>query len=383
MTTTEILAKLVSFPVLGNESNLTILNWIREYLDGFGVTYKLVPNEDGSKASLHCRFGPAVDGGLILSGHMDVVPTTGQPWTTDPFELIDKGDGNVYARGSCDMKGFLACCLAAIPDLLNANLQRPIYFAFSYDEEVGCRAGVALAEDIRDHYTENATYAIIGEPSMLQPIVGQKGINVYKTTFHGSQGHSSRVRQEVSAVHEAARFVNWLDNYMDNLIAAGRTDERFHPNHTSLHVGVIHGGTAFNIIANECYIDWDYRNIPSDDAAAIFADAEAYCQGRIRALRKVYPAFNITHEAHHPPVVALDTPNDAKVVSLVKKLTGNHNISTVSYAAEAGQFSQAGFEAVICGPGSIEQAHRANEYVAKSQLAGCDQMLRKLIQEFS
>lgn len=373
----------MSFPVLGNESNLTILNWIREYLDGFGVTYKLVPNEDGSKASLHCRFGPAVDGGLILSGHMDVVPTTGQPWTTDPFELIDKGDGNVYARGSCDMKGFLACCLAAIPDLLNANLQRPIYFAFSYDEEVGCRAGVALAEDIRDHYTENATYAIIGEPSMLQPIVGQKGINVYKTTFHGSQGHSSRVRQEVSAVHEAARFVNWLDNYMDNLIAAGRTDERFHPNHTSLHVGVIHGGTAFNIIANECYIDWDYRNIPSDDAAAIFADAEAYCQGRIRALRKVYPAFNITHEAHHPPVVALDTPNDAKVVSLVKKLTGNHNISTVSYAAEAGQFSQAGFEAVICGPGSIEQAHRANEYVAKSQLAGCDQMLRKLIQEFS
>jgi acetylornithine deacetylase len=379
MTTTEILAKLVSFPVLGNESNLTILKWIENYLTERGVTYQLLPNEDGSKASLHCRIGPATDGGTVLSGHMDVVPVAGQPWNTDPFELVDKGDGRLYARGSCDMKGFLACCLAAVPDLLAADLKKPIYFAFSYDEEVGCQAGVELAEGIMNFYEEKPRHAIIGEPSMMAPIVGQKGINVYKTTVHGSQGHSSRVRQEVSAVHEAARLIVWLEDYMDQLIAEGRTDNRFTPNHTSIHTGVVHGGSAFNIIANECYFDWDYRNIPSDDAAQIFAAFEQHCKDRVRELRRVYPDANIVHEAHHPPVVALDTADSADVVRLIKQLTGNEKTSTVAYAAEAGQFSQAGFEAVICGPGSIEQAHRANEFVDKSQLAECDAFLRRLI----
>ncbi|MEL6276153.1 MAG: acetylornithine deacetylase [Bacteroidota bacterium] len=378
MTTTEILAELVSFPVLGGESNLSILAWIRNYLDEHAVSYRLLPNEDGTKAALHCRFGPAVDGGVILSGHMDVVPTEGQPWETNPFELVKKGD-KLYARGSCDMKGFLACCLAAVPALKTAPLQRPIYFAFSYDEEIGCRAGVKLANDIMSYYPETPAYAVIGEPSLLKPIVGQKGINVYKTTVYGSQGHSSRVKEEVSALHEAARLVIWLEEYMDQLIGEGRTDDRFQPNHTSIHVGVIHGGTAFNIVANECWFDWDYRNIPSDSAAAIFAAFEKHCQSRIVELRKKFPGFNITHESHHPPVVALDTAEDASVVDLVKELTGEHVTSTVSYAAEAGQFSQAGFEAVICGPGSIAQAHRANEFIAKEQLAGCDEMLKKLI----
>jgi len=218
LTSTEILAQLITFPVLGGESNLSLLEWIKQYLEEREVPYRLLPNEDGTKAALHCRFGPSLDGGVVLSGHMDVVPTEGQPWDTDPFELVEKGD-KLYARGSCDMKGFLACCLAAVPKLKMAELQRPIYFAFSYDEEVGCQAGVALANDIKNYYTETPTYAIIGEPSMLRPIVGQKGINVYKTTVYGSQGHSSRVREEVSAVHEAARLVIWLEEYMDQLIA--------------------------------------------------------------------------------------------------------------------------------------------------------------------
>lgn len=382
MTTTAILTKLVSFPIFGGDPNLPIVNWITAYLEQHGVAYQLVYNEEKTKACIHCRFGPAVDGGVVLSGHLDVVPTAGQPWDTNPFELVDKGD-KLYARGSCDMKGFIACCLQAVPDLLVAKLQTPIYFAFSFDEEIGCQSGEMLAAAIRDNYAETAKYAIIGEPSMLQPIVGQKGINVYKTTFFGSQGHSSRVKQEVSAVHEAARFTVWLENYMDELIAQGRTDDRFHPNHTSIHVGVVHGGTAFNIIANECYIDWDYRNIPSDSAAEIFAAAEAYCQERMDKLQPNHPEFRIEHEAHHPPVVALDTPDDASVVDLIKELTGNHVTSTVSYAAEAGQFSQAGFEAVICGPGSIAQAHRANEFVEKEQLAGCEQMLRRLMDRLS
>lgn len=380
MTTTEILAQLVRFPVLGGQSNLSILQWITDYLDRYGVVYRLLPNEDGTKAALHCRFGPSVDGGTILSGHMDVVPTEGQDWQTDPFELVEK-DGLLYARGSCDMKGFLACCLAAVPDLLAASLQKPIYFAFSYDEEIGCRAGVALAEDIRAYYPERPAYAIIGEPSMLQAIVGQKGINVYKTTFHGSQGHSSRVREEVSAVHEAARFTVWLEDYMQQL-AERQTDDRFHPNHSSIHVGVIRGGTAFNIIANECMLDWDYRNIPADDAGEIFATVAAHCQARERLLQQKFPAFKIVHEAHHPPVIALDTPADAPVVNFIKELSGCSETSTVAYAAEAGQFSQAGFQAVICGPGSIAQAHRANEFVSQEQLDLCDALLRRLIDRF-
>ncbi len=377
MTTTEILAELVRFPVLGGQSNLRLLHWIESYLRERGVSYQLLPNEDGSKAALHCRFGPATDGGVILSGHMDVVPTEGQDWATDPFELVEK-DGLLYARGSCDMKGFLAACLAAVPALQAATLVLPVYFAFSYDEEIGCRAGLLLAEGIRDYYSERPAYAIIGEPSRLRPITGQKGINVYTTTFYGSQGHSSRVREEVSAVHEAARFTVWLEDYMLRL-AEQQTDDRFQPNHTTIHAGVIHGGTAFNIIANECSVDWDYRNIPADDAAAIFATVEAYCREREQRLQAKFAGFRITHRAHHPPVIALDTPEEAAVVGFIKTLSGYQQTSTVAYAAEAGQFSQAGFQAVICGPGSIAQAHRANEFISCEQLAACDTFLQRLI----
>ena len=176
----DILAKLVSFPVLGGDSNLSILTWIKSYIESHGVTVHLVPNEEGNKASLHCRIGPAVDGGVILSGHMDVVPVEGQEWTTDPFILTDIGDDNLYGRGSSDMKGFLACCLAALPKMTQAQLKKPIYFAFSYDEEIGCLAGTALAKAIKNNYTETPKYAIIGEPSMMEPIIGQKGFISWK-----------------------------------------------------------------------------------------------------------------------------------------------------------------------------------------------------------
>ncbi len=377
MTATEILSQLVTFPGLGGESNLPVLHWIETYLTDHGVAYTLVPNEDGSKACLHCRIGPAVDGGVILSGHLDVVPTVGQPWDTDPFELVPKGD-KLFARGSCDMKGFLACCLASVPLLRATDLKKPVYFAFSYDEEVGCRAGDLIAGAIRSAYPEQPLGAIIGEPTMLQPMVGQKGIMVYTTVIKGSQGHSSRIREEVDAVHEAARLIVWLEEKMDALIAAGRTDDRFAPNHTSIHVGKIAGGSAFNIIANECSFDWDYRTIPMDDADQLFSDFGAYCREREREGRKRYPAFSITHLPMHPPVPPLDTAEDAPIVALVKEISGNPTTGTVAYAAEAGQFSNAGFPSVLCGPGDIAQAHRANEFVAVEQLEGCMRMIERL-----
>ncbi len=382
LTATDILTQLVSYPIFGGDGNLAITAWIKSYLEEHGVAYQVVPDESGTKEAIHCRIGPAADGGIILSGHLDVVPVVGQPWNTDPFELTLQGD-KLYARGSCDMKGFVACCLASIPVFQAAKLTRPVYFAFSFDEEIGCMAGDLVAGAIRDFYAEKPAGAIIGEPSMLQPMVGQKGIMVYTTTVHGSQGHSSRIKQEVDAIHEAARLIIWLEDKMDALIAAGRTDDRFHPNHTSIHVGTVQGGSAFNIIANKCSFDWDFRNIPMDDAAEIFAEFEAYCQERVTLRRTVYPDFAIEHVPMHPAVPPLDTPENAPIVDLVKKISGVQQTSTVSYAAEAGQFSNAGFPAVICGPGDIAQAHRANEFVAVEQLEGCLTMLANLAKTLS
>jgi len=381
MNAEEILAKLVSFPVLGGQSNLSILNWIKEYIESFGVQTHLVPNEDQTKASLHCRIGPAVDGGVILSGHMDVVPVEGQDWTTDPFLLTDKGDGKLYGRGSCDMKGFLACCLAALPKMVEADLSKPLYFAFSYDEEVGCLAAPELARAIRDYYSETPKYAIIGEPSMMEPIIGQKGIYIMETYVYGSAGHSSRIKQEVSAIHESMRLILWLEQKMDELIKAERLDDRFHPPHSTIHIGLVEGGIAPNVIADKAKFYWDLRTIPKDDMDEIVAEFEAYCRERESVLREIYPDFKIENVENHPPVPHLDTQIDDEVVELIKRLSGNSKWTTVSYAAEAGQFANEGFQSAICGPGSIAQAHRANEFVSKEQLVKGEEFMYRLIEE--
>ncbi len=382
MSVTEILSKLVSFPVLGGQSNLSILRYIEGILQDKGIDYQLVFNDEGHKASLHCRIGPAVNGGVILSGHTDVVPVEGQAWDTDPFVLTEK-DGKLYGRGSCDMKGFLACCLASVDLFKSAGLKRPVYFAFSYDEEIGCVAAPALVRAINAHYAEKPKYAIIGEPSRMQPIVGQKGICVLETTVHGSAGHSSRIKQEVSAIHVAARLINWLEQKMEALIAAGRTDDRFQPNHSSLHSGIIHGGIAPNVIADRCSFHWDVRSIPADRIEDIIEDFEQHCRNLETELRQRFPGARIETVQHHPPVPPLDTPEDWSVVALARRLSGIQEVATVSYAAEAGQFAEGGFEAVICGPGDIAQAHRANEFIEISQLEKGMEMMKKLAEELA
>jgi acetylornithine deacetylase len=376
-----ILSDLVSFPVLGGESNLTIIHWIRDYLERHGVKTKLVPNEEGNKASLHCRIGPAVDGGVILSGHTDVVPVEGQDWKTDPFVLTDPGDGKLYGRGSCDMKGFIACCLAVLPEMLNADLKRPIYFAFSYDEEVGCLSAPDLIIDIQRTYSEKPKYAIIGEPSLMKPVVGQKGICVLETYVNGSAGHSSRIKQEVSAIHESARLILWLEKKMNDLIEAGQIDDRFIPPHSSLHVGIVKGGIAPNVIADQASFHWDVRIIPKDDVHQILEEFRIYCNQREKELQEVFPDFKIETIEHHPPVPPLDTAADQEIVDLVKKLSRNSELETVAYAAEAGQFALGGYQSIICGPGSIAQAHRANEFIDKDQLNKGVKMLMSLVGE--
>ena len=383
MNEIEILRKLISFPVLGGESNLSIITWIQTYIESYGVTTHLVPNDEGNKASLHCRIGPAIDGGVILSGHTDVVPVEGQDWSTDPFVLTDGGDGKLYARGSCDMKGFVACCLALLPKMNAANLQSPIYFAFSYDEEIGCLAGPDLVAAINTHYEEKPKYAIIGEPSMLMPMIGQKGICVLDTHVNGSAGHSSRILQEVSAIHESARLVLWLEDKMKQLVDAGRIDNRFHPPHSSLHIGQIQGGIAPNIIADQASFFWDVRTIPMDQAVDIINEFETYCRSRETILREIYPDFKITTKQHHPPVPPLDTEENDDVVAFTQSLVETDSWDTVSYAAEAGQFAEGGFQSIICGPGSIAQAHRANEFIEIDQMTKGVQMIQKLIDQLS
>ena len=383
MNVEELLAKLVSFPVLGGESNLSILNWINDYLKSYGIQSYLVPNNEKNKASLHCRIGPPVDGGVILSGHMDVVPVDGQDWKTNPFILTDKGDGKLYGRGACDMKGFLACCLAAIPEIINTDLQKPLYFAFSYDEEIGCLAAPELARAIKKHYKETPKYAIIGEPSMMEPIIGQKGIYIMDTYVHGSAGHSSRIKQEVSAIHEAMRLILWLESKMDSLIKQGITDKRFHPPHTTIHIGQVNGGIAPNVIADKVHFCWDIRTIPKDSIDQIVSEFKEHCRKREKVLRENYSKFKIENIENHPVVPHLDTKVDDDVVHLIKSISGNNQWDTVSFAAEAGQFANEGFQSAICGPGSIAQAHRADEFITKSQLKKGVKMIHKLIQKMS
>ena len=383
MNVEELLAKLVSFPVLGGESNLSILNWINDYLKSYGIQSYLVPNNENNKASLHCRIGPPVDGGVILSGHMDVVPVDGQDWKTNPFILTDKGDGKLYGRGACDMKGFLACCLAAIPEIINTDLQKPLYFAFSYDEEIGCLAAPELARAIKKHYKETPKYAIIGEPSMMEPIIGQKGIYIMDTYVYGSAGHSSRIKQEVSAIHEAMRLILWLESKMDSLIKQGITDKRFHPPHTTIHIGQVNGGIAPNVIADKVHFCWDIRTIPKDSIDQIVSEFKEYCHKREKVLRENYSKFKIENIENHPVVPHLDTKVDDDVVHLIKSISGNNQWDTVSFAAEAGQFANEGFQSAICGPGSIAQAHRADEFITKSQLKKGVKMIHKLVQQMS
>ena len=383
MNVEQILTKLVSFPILGGQSNVTIMNWIKQYLEAFDVEVNLIPNENENKVSLHCRIGPPIDGGVILSGHMDVVPVDGQKWSTDPFVLTDKGNGKLYGRGSSDMKGFLACCLATVPEMLKADLKKPIYFAFSYDEEVGCLAAPDLTKAMRSFYEETPKYAIIGEPSMMEPIIGQKAIYIMDTYVNGSAGHSSRIKQEVSAIHETMRLILWLENKMDSLIKEDRLDNRFDPPHSTIHIGIVKGGIAPNVIADRVHFSWDLRTIPKDNIYSIISEFQEYCIERENQLQKIFPEFKIENVENHPVVPHLDTDANDDVLTLIKKISGNSSWDTVSYAAEAGHFANQGFHSAICGPGDIAQAHRGDEFISKDQLHKGVGMIENLVKELS
>jgi len=375
---TTLLAKLVSFDTTSSESNLALIEFVEHYLADYGVASERVMSPCGSKANLIARVGPDAPGGVMLSGHTDVVPVAGQPWSSDPFTLRDGGDGRLYGRGTCDMKGFIACALAMVPSWVNAPLKQPIYFGFSYDEEIGCVGAPSLIKRFYEHYSTTA-HVIVGEPTSMQPVVAQKGATNLRTSVIGQEAHSSQVNQGTSAIHVAARLVTFIEDTMAALVEEGRVDEAFNVPHTSLHVGKIKGGTAINIMARECQFEWEIRHLPTESFDEVYARFDAYCAQLSAELQAKGKHVEITTEPLNVTVPGLaDRAND-QVLRLAKDhlphACCNH---AVAYATEAGQFQGQGLQTIILGPGSIAQAHQPDEYIETAQLHECTAFMQRL-----
>jgi acetylornithine deacetylase len=374
----DMLKRLVAFDTTSRNSNLELIHYIRDYLADFGVESTLVPNAEGTKANLFASIGPDREGGVVLSGHTDVVPVDGQPWTTDPWDLTEKDDGNLYARGTCDMKGFVAACLANLPAFQRARLKVPMHFAFSYDEEIGCLGAPALAERLVGAVPRPQA-VIVGEPTMMGVVNAQNAGGGIVATFTGFEAHSSMTHLGVSAIHFAGDFIHWLNELQVELAGRKRTDIDTVPGHTTINVGVIKGGTAGNILARECTLNWGYRTLPGDDPWEVQRRAEKYiAELLLPKMRTKHADANITLKRRSFVPGLLPQENE-EAAELALQWTGGNRTYAVPYATEAGIFRGHGIPTVICGPGDIAQAHQPNEFVARSQMDACDAFLGKMI----
>ena len=370
--------KLISVPTVSSESNLELITWVEEYLNHYDVKSTRVYNEDKSKANLYANVGPMVDGGVILSGHTDVVPVVGQDWDTDPFTVVEK-DGKFFGRGTCDMKGFDALALATIPKALKKGIKRPIQIALSYDEEVGCIGAPFMAAEMAK-LMPKASAAIIGEPSMMKAVSGHKGGLGIKTHIRGFEVHSSLQHIGVSAIMEGAKLIEWA-NQMNIENEAKERDEAtssFVPPFTTVHVGIIEGGTANNITAKDCNFVMGFRCIPNEDANN-WKQAYTNKVREIEAgMKSINPECFIALESAHA-VPGLKREENGVAEALVRKLTGDNGQHVVSYGTEAGQFQAEGYSSIICGPGDIAQAHQPNEFITVKQFETGEAFLDRLI----
>ncbi len=377
-----ILERLIAFPTVSRDSNLALIDWVEGYLAGHGVAAARVWNEDRTKASLYANAGPSVPGGVILSGHSDVVPVDGQVWTTDPWLLTER-EGRLYGRGTCDMKGFVALALAAVPLALRAGVKRPIQIALSYDEELGLLGAPPMIRAMRAGLPK-AGAAIIGEPSMMRVITGQKGGGGYRVTLKGHPVHSSLLPYGVSAIMEAARLIGWINDRTAEVQAIVPTAlaTPFDPPFTTLHVGMFRGGTAHNITAEHAEFVMEFRIVPGEDMAAWYARWEAEIARVDAAMKAVHPDAGITAVRFFdaPP---LDPSGTGEAEALARRLTGDNGTQVVSYGTEAGQFQAEGYPAVICGPGDIAQAHQADEYLTMAQFEAGWRFMERLVGELA
>jgi acetylornithine deacetylase len=371
----DILGRLIAFDTTSRLSNLALIDHAEAHLKAQGARCRRSYNADGSKANLFATIGPERDGGYVLSGHTDVVPVDGQDWSSDPFRA-DIRDGRLYGRGAADMKGFLGAALALAEDIAKAGVKRPIHFALSYDEEVGCAGVSGLIDDLKRAGIRPAL-AIVGEPTLMKVVGAHKGGTGVRTTCRGREAHSSAPNKGASAVMMAGEFIAALGALGEELKQA--SDPRFDPPYSTLQANVVAGGTAINILARECSIVWECRTLPGRDGAEVVRRADRFAQDRIvpkYAAAAPGAAIESAVTSSYPGL-ALDP--DSPAVAMARALTGANDVETVSYGTEAGLFQQAGIPAVICGPGSIEQAHKPDEFVELSQIAACEAFLRKLI----
>ncbi len=374
------IGRLVAFDTTSRESNLPLIEDVESYLSEHGVSSTRVANAEKTKANLHFSIGPQAPGGVILSGHTDVVPVDGQDWATDPWTVAEK-DGKLYGRGTADMKSFSAIALSLLPEMLAADLKRPIHFALSYDEEIGLLGAPAMIADMRAALP-GGEVAIVGEPTDMTVVDGQKGVAMFRTVITGHEGHSSAPAKGVSAVMRAARLIAFLERLSRERAEAGDASSTFDPPYATITANVIEGGTASNIMAGRCAFVWDIRATDPSEAEAVRAAFDAYASEVEAEMKRVSPVCAIVTEtlADAPPMVP---QADNRAADLARALTGENRMRSVSYAAESGQFQGAGYPTVICGPGSIDQAHQPNEFITLEQVAKGTAFIRKLIERLS
>lgn len=382
LTPRQILDRLVGFATVSRDSNLALIDWVETYLASHGVTARRVWNADRRKAALYASIGPDLPGGVLLSGHSDVVPVAGQVWTSDPWTVVER-DGRLYGRGTCDMKGFVALALAAVPLALAAGVKRPLQIALSYDEELGCTGAPAMIADLVQHLPKAAA-VLVGEPSGMKLVTGHKGGTGFSVHVQGFEVHSSIMHTGVNAVMVAARLIDWANarNTENRARPPSALAALFDPPWTTLHVGTISGGTAENITARDCTFGIGFRAVPGDslDAwAAAFAAEAARIEAEIKAIRPE-AAITLTQIFEVPP---LNPETEGAAAALVRRLTGGNGSAVVSYGTEAGQFQAAGFSTVVCGPGDIAQAHQPDEYLELAQFDAGWAMMQRLIKELT
>ncbi len=373
----DMIRTLVGFPTVSRDSNLALIHFVRDRLAGLGAEVRLTYNDERSKANLFATLGPQGMPGIVLSGHTDVVPVDGQAWDTDPFNVVEK-DGRLYGRGTSDMKSFVAVVLALAPEFARRGLKTPLHFAFSYDEEVGCIGVGRLISDLAQAGIRPQS-CIVGEPTLMRPVIAHKGKKGFRCSVRGFACHSAYAPDGVNAVEAAAEAVAYLKSMARRHRDHGPYDRGFDVAHTTVHTGVMRGGTALNIVPHECTFDFEFRHLPGDDPDALLAEFKAHLETRLEPeMRAVHPGtgFTITPLSALP---ALDNGPEGEVVGLAQELSGNDDFGKVSFGTEGSQFQRAGIPTVVCGPGSIEQAHKPNEYVAIEQVAKCEQFMRRLM----
>ncbi len=380
-TPQEMLARLIAFDTTSHKSNLALIEFVRTYLADHGVPSNLVPTEDGSKANLYATIGADVAGGIVLSGHTDVVPVDGQDWSSDPFTMEERG-GRLYGRGTADMKGFAACVLAAVPDFVRTPLKKPVHIALSYDEEVGCVGVRPMLEHIAATRPRPAL-AIVGEPTSMMVVNAHKGICTLTTRITGLEAHSSRTHEGLNAIAVAARLIGFLETLADDMKALGDASGRFEPPYTTLSVGTIHGGTAVNIIPRACDFSWEFRALPDQDPQDIIARFERFvADDMLPGLKaRVTEAAIETHVTANAP--SLRAVDGSPAEELALHLAQQNSVHAVAYGTEAGLFQAMDIPTVVCGPGDIAQAHKPDEFVAIAQLEECSRFLERLRETLS